>query len=92
MVRQATRVAFRFLSDSNAKVIVMEHRDRLVHLGVDHLVAALGGRVAVGVDTTFDGQVGVCDRGAHADVCCCMASSYAGTGEARVGGGQTGSG
>jgi hypothetical protein len=31
--RQATRVAFRFLSDSNAKVIVMEHRDRLVLWG-----------------------------------------------------------
>ncbi len=36
----------RVLSDPDAKVIVVEHRDRLARLGVEHLEAALGGRAA----------------------------------------------
>jgi putative resolvase len=40
----------RVLSDPDAKVIVVEHRDRLARFGVDHLEAALpaaGRRIAV---------------------------------------------
>jgi putative resolvase len=38
------------LSDPDARVIVVEHRDRLVRFGVDHLEAALsgqGGRIVI---------------------------------------------
>jgi putative resolvase len=34
----------RILSDPDARVIVVEHRDRLARLGVEHLEAALGGQ------------------------------------------------
>jgi putative resolvase len=35
---------WRILSDPDAMVIVVEHRDRLARFGVEHLAAALGAR------------------------------------------------
>ena len=43
----------RFLSDPSASVIVVEHRDRLARLGVEHLAAALaasGRRIVIADD------------------------------------------
>ena len=37
----------RVLSDPDAKVIVVEHRDRLARFGVEHLEAAQGRRIVV---------------------------------------------
>jgi putative resolvase len=51
----------RILSDPDAKVIVVEHRDRLARLGVEHLQAALSGQgrriVVVDLGETTDDLV-----------------------------------
>jgi putative resolvase len=39
----------RILSDPSATVVVVEHRDRLAPLGVEHLAAALSARGRRGV-------------------------------------------
>ena len=48
----------RVLSDPDARVIVVEHRDRLARFGVEHLEAALG---------ALGGRIVVADPGEMAD-------------------------